>query len=555
MIQQLSASFSQNTFSPFPRLSSLVILLFLLLFSFLVHPSISPASPAPDSWVPYFQDTFESGSVEAWKLDKGWDTEPEGNNFVLGGSGHNFAKLNTGNSWSNYSLKIKIKLISGTVHINYRSNTVGRYFVFFHEKGISLHKQPEWSETVFLELANDFTPNSLNTWYDMEIIGEQGHIRVYVNNILRLDYIDANPLMYGSISFESLDNNSHVHFDDVLIAGEAPPEAPAGYTWTRTGGPSGGLGYDVRIHPDNKNIMFVTDNPSGINKSTDAGRTWAQKNKGITARTGPSLEGVPNFCLTIDPNNPDIVWAGMQFARGIYKSTDGGETWGKKDNGVTEGEELSLRNFGIHPFDSNTVFAGVEITTYTLGIEFDKAKGKIYRTTDGGDNWECVWEGDSLARFILFDYSNPDILYASTGIFDREAYNETGIGVLKSTDGGNNWFQINNGIENLFVGFLEMHPKDPQVLFAAAGNNSHREGSGVYKTTDGGAHWKKNPGFYPFHDCCNDQQCRHGRCVCRGRSSLLPEYERRQHLGQISERRRGIRPAGNTGGYSHQRGG
>jgi hypothetical protein len=117
MIQQQNASFSQNTFLLFFRFSSLVILLFLLLFSSLVHPSISPASPIPDSWVPYFQDTFESGSAEAWKLDKGWDTELEGNNFVLSGSGHNFAKLNTGNFWSNYSLKIKIKLISGTVHI------------------------------------------------------------------------------------------------------------------------------------------------------------------------------------------------------------------------------------------------------------------------------------------------------------------------------------------------------------------------------------------------------------------------------------------------------
>ncbi|MFP4082198.1 MAG: VPS10 domain-containing protein [Candidatus Aminicenantes bacterium] len=264
--------------------------------------------------------------------------------------------------------------------------------------------------------------------------------------------------------------------------------------WIRTGGPTGGLGYDVRIHPGDKNIMFVTDNPSGVNKSYDAGKTWVQRNEGITSRAGPSLDGIPIFSLTIDSMNPEIIWAGTQNAKGIYRSSDGGETWMKRDNGIKEGNEISFRGFAVHPFDSDIVFAGAEISSGIQGKEFDLTRGKIYRTQNGGEDWQCVWTADNLVRIIIFDPQNPDIMYASTGIFDREAYNGEGVGVLKSLDGGDTWFPINNGIPNSqgnrFIGFLEMHPDHSGILFAAAGNNAMGRG-GIFRTTDGGEHWKK----------------------------------------------------------------
>jgi photosystem II stability/assembly factor-like uncharacterized protein len=230
-----------------------------------------------------------------------------------------------------------------------------------------------------------------------------------------------------------------------------------------------------------------------VNKSYDGGDTWTQANHGITTRAGGAGDGIPVFSLTIDPGNPDIIWAGTQDAKGIYRSTDGGDTWEKKDDGVMEGDEISFRGFGVHPHNSNVVLAGAEIRTGILGKEFDKTKGKIYKTEDGGDSWRAVWEGGNLARFTLYDPSNPDVVYASTGIFDREANNDEGVGVLKSTDGGETWFQINEGIPNSegnrFVGFLEMHPADPQTLFAASGNNARGQG-GVFRTTDGGQTWE-----------------------------------------------------------------
>ena len=131
-----------------------------------------------------------------------------------------------------------------------------------------------------------------------------------------------------------------------------------------------------QIHPLDKNILFVTDNPSGVNKSFDKGTTWTQRNQGITTRTGPSRDGIPVFSLTIDPNNPNIVWAGTQSAKGIYKSIDGGETWVKKDKGVIEGDEISFRNFAVHPRNSNIVFAGAEILLEFLGYNSIRPKGK-----------------------------------------------------------------------------------------------------------------------------------------------------------------------------------
>ena len=99
---------------------------------------------------------------------------------------------------------------------------------------------------------------------------------------------------------------------------------------------------------------------------------------------------------------------------------------------------------------------------------------------------------------------NPAILYLSTGIFDREAYNSDceggvpgGVGVLKSTDGGETWAEINNGLTDLYVGSLRMHPTNLQILFAATGNNACSGPytgnivSGLFRTTDGGASWTK----------------------------------------------------------------
>jgi len=440
-----------------------------------------------------FEEDFSGGMAEGWVLGVGWNLELIDDNYVLSGTELTIADPRHRN-WTDYTVEFNLKCVSGQSNFNFRFSEVPgyqgeRYFLNFHEGNLALNKQI--GEDYFQLTAVPFRFEK-DRWHDLKITLDGANIKVYFDSELLIDYTDTEmPLRSGGISFQTLDG-SHFLYDNITVYGIKHTQRAS---WVKTGGPRGGKGYDVRIHPLDHSIMFVTDNPSGVNKSYDGGDNWAQSNTGITSRSGGSMDDIPIFCLTIDHNNPDIVWAGTQFMRGIYKSVDGGETWMKKDTGVEEWDEITFRGFGVHPSNSDIVFAGTEISTGVQGFEFEKVKGKIYKTEDGGETWRCVWEGDSLVRFILFDYHNPETLYASTGIFDREAYNEIGVGVLKSTDGGETWNQINNGIEHLFIGFLEMHPLNPKILYATAENVGLRKGgeieSAIYRTTDGGNSWEE----------------------------------------------------------------
>jgi photosystem II stability/assembly factor-like uncharacterized protein len=123
------------------------------------------------------------------------------------------------------------------------------------------------------------------------------------------------------------------------------------------------------MRPNDPDIMFVTDTFSGVNKSVDGGRTWSASNEGITSRAGPSGDAIPIFCLTIDPQNPDVVWAGAQEMRGLFKSTDAGETWVRKDNGIVEDAGIAFRGITIHPHNSNIVYAAAEIASFVWAGE------------------------------------------------------------------------------------------------------------------------------------------------------------------------------------------
>lgn len=262
--------------------------------------------------------------------------------------------------------------------------------------------------------------------------------------------------------------------------------------WEKTGGPIGGLGYNIKIHPTNNQIIYITDALSGIHKSTDGGENWVQKNNGITSRNGNSNDAIPVFTVAIDQNNPTTIWAGTQYDSGIYKSTDSANNWIKKTNGITE-TNIVFREISVINGDSNTIYASGEIPTGNQGNEFEKVKGVIYKTTDGGENWSKIWEGDSLARWLCIG-QNPVNLVSSTGIFDREAANTSGVGIVKSTDGGANWVQSNSGITgSLFIGGMS-DASTAGLLYIATGNNAEVNYNtpikgGVFKTTNGGINW------------------------------------------------------------------
>ncbi|MEN8204144.1 MAG: T9SS type A sorting domain-containing protein [Bacteroidota bacterium] len=467
----------------------------LVLVHLILFISIGFTASAQSNWEQLFYDDFQSGYAENWTLQEGWSVFQADTNYMLAGENHYWASCKYGTTWLDYSFKCKVNIQHGAIHLNFRQSDRGRYMFGLSSDQITLVRDDFWG--TYTELTTLEYPFTEGTWHDIELIANQKSIQVYINGELMIQAWDERALEMGSIAFETLDS-SLVYVDRVEVFGAPQKDPPEGYDWIRTGGPPGGLGYDIRIHPLEPNTVFVTDNPSGINKSYDGGLNWHQKNKGITVRTGTSLEGIPVFSVTIDPGNPDNLWCGTQNSKGIFKSEDCGETWIRKDRGITEGDEISFRGFAIHPTNSDIVLGAAEITTIEQGVDFNKTKGKIYKTVDGGENWYQVWEGNNLARVLLFDYLHPDTLYCSTGIFDREAWDSDGAtqtpggeGILRSYDGGENWIQINTGIENLYIGFLEMHPRDPQTLYAAAGNFIYHEGGIIYKTTDGGDNWVK----------------------------------------------------------------
>ena len=271
-------------------------------------------------------------------------------------------------------------------------------------------------------------------------------------------------------------------------------------TWVRLGGPPGGVGYDIRSDPNNQDIMFVTDSMAGIHKSTDRGKTWFITNSGIDIRSGASGDLIPVFSATIDPNNSDIIWVGMVDQGGVYYSENSGESWERRSTGFVEPYQLTVRGITVQPGNSDVVFVGAEVGNEIWGGDYvGKVMGVIYKSTDRGLSWQAVWRGDNLVRYVLIDPTDTNIMYASTGIFDRDAANSNqettelgGVGILKSTDAGKSWFQFNNGLENLYINSIDFHPENPQIILAGSrhANWPHDEGAGLYITYNGGDSWE-----------------------------------------------------------------
>lgn len=286
-----------------------------------------------------------------------------------------------------------------------------------------------------------------------------------------------------------------------LAAGDTITPAYLAGKWLRMGGPPGGLGYDIRMRPDNPDVMFVTDGFAGVHKSTDGGKTWTPTNTGMEISSGA---GAPIFCLTIDPNNYDILWVGTYLTGHFYRSIDNGETWEERDTGVRVDEDIrTVRGFTVDPNQSDIVYAGVEVNTKTFKDgrfeprRLQPARGEVYKSADAGETWSLIWEGDNLARYIWVNPQNTNRLYVSTGIFDRDAYNSNipegrygGVGILRSDDAGLTWTVLNqkNGLGGLYIPSLFMHPQNPDTLIAAV--TTPTDSGGVYVTYDGGNHWQ-----------------------------------------------------------------
>jgi len=394
--------------------------------------------------------------------------------------------------WSDYTFRFRVKIITGSCSIDFRIvPDVGFYSLELNpEKGHRLTKTLDQIEYTLSRYSGKIYRNR---WHQIKIEVKGNIVKIWLDNELSIHYTDDSiPYRVGGCQFRAF-SRSRMFVDDFLAHGVKLLQKAR---WFATHGPPGGIGFDIAIHPRNSNIVYAADNPSGALKSEDGGRTWKTKNRGITAFSGPSGDGVPMYSVTIDPNDPSILWAGAQGIRGVFRSTDGGETWARKDRGILEWSDITVRGFAVKPGNSKVVLMAVEIATTGRKYEIPKSWGRVYLTENGGDNWRSIWSGPCLASRILFDHKDPQVVYVSTGSFDRVSldHDGKGLGILKSVDGGRSWNQINNTIEVLYIGSMAMDPRDSRVLYAASGGPSYVSeptAGGIYKTTDGGENWVK----------------------------------------------------------------
>ena len=252
--------------------------------------------------------------------------------------------------------------------------------------------------------------------------------------------------------------------------------------------PSGRIA-DMAIHPENNNVWYIAVGSGGVWKTTNSGTTW----QSIFEGQGSYSTGA----ITIDPNNPSIIWVGtgenvggrhVAYGDGIYRSMDGGQSW--SNMGLELSEHIS--KIVVHPENSDVVWAASQGPLWGSGGE----RG-IYKTTDGGETWTRTLGDDEWvgATDLVIDSRNPDVLYAATWQRHRTvaAYmgGGPGSGLHKSTDGGETWTKLTKGLPSSNLGKigLAISYHNPDHLYAAI-ELDRREG-GVYMSSDRGASWKK----------------------------------------------------------------
>lgn len=246
---------------------------------------------------------------------------------------------------------------------------------------------------------------------------------------------------------------------------------------------------DIAVHPTKPHVWYVGVASGGVWLTENAGNSWK-----------PIFDKQPVYsigCVTIDEKNPNIIWVGtgenvggrhIAFGDGVYKSTDGGMTW--KNMGLEKSEHLS--RIIVHPENSDVVWVASQGPLWSAGGE----RG-LYKTTDGGETWKKVlgdeeWTG---VTDLVIDPRNPDVLYAATWQRHRTiaAYMGGGpkSGLHRSLDGGETWEKLSNGLPKSNIGKigLAISPQNPDILYAALELN-RRKGA-VYRSSNRGASWEK----------------------------------------------------------------
>jgi len=247
--------------------------------------------------------------------------------------------------------------------------------------------------------------------------------------------------------------------------------------------------------PTQPNVFYIGVVNGGVWKSDDFGRTW-----------NPIFDSQPTQsigAIAVAPSDPNIVYVAggeglhrpdLAVGNGIYKSADAGKTW--THLGLWDGQQIPA--LAIDPHDPNRLFAAV------LGHPYGPNQERgIFRSTDGGVSWQKVLYKDENTggSDIEMDPSNPNVLYASLWEVregpweDNNFFAGTEGGLFKSSDGGNTWKQLTNGLPKDIVQInIAIAASQPSRIYATLGTTEKggyesAAGLGVYRSDDAGENW------------------------------------------------------------------
>ncbi len=228
----------------------------------------------------------------------------------------------------------------------------------------------------------------------------------------------------------------------------------------------------------------------GIWKTTDNGIQWKNVSDGFlnTGTVG---------AIAVSESDPNVVVVGMgehaargvmtSMGDGVYKSEDAGASW--KHIGLDNSRHIS--DVVIHPNNPDLIYVSVQ------GAQFGPSADRgVYRSTNGGKTWNKVLYVSETtgASSLSMDMNNPRILYAAMWDHQRKPWQMIsggkGSGLYKSTDGGEHWEQLKDGLPKEFgKSGISVSRANSNVVYANI--EAEADKGGVYRSDDGGKKWRQ----------------------------------------------------------------
>ncbi len=248
----------------------------------------------------------------------------------------------------------------------------------------------------------------------------------------------------------------------------------------------------IATDPVDDDIVYVGTANGGLWKSTDFCLSWSSL---FDDQNTQSIGDV-----AVDPENPLVIWCGTGESNslrsvypgtGIYKSTDGGESWELK--GLEN--SYSIARIAVNPENSDIVYAAA------MGALRKKNDERgIYKTTDGGESWERVlFHSDSVSAVdVILNPRQPEKVYAAMWErFRREdyiKYGGEGSALYRSTDSGETWEILDNGFPSGSTDLgrisMDLCLENPGVIYSLTSQTNGMAGP-LYKTIDSGESWTR----------------------------------------------------------------